>query len=433
MQRGNKTQVHEFRKAQQTTKRVIPVINLDDEDDQKAPPLSSKRKSSELSSPISRKVLKSSTSTQYSSGSQFNSSGLSDRTSISKSQASVPTSMDETILKFYHSTRQTPEVYHQKLSLIDQIFKCIQPYFARCGLYLVGSSITGFETGSSDVDLSLMLNNGQVPWRTAIQYLGTIKAFLDSKMRGKVRGVTLIRATVPILHFCDTASDREYDMSLNNDVAVRNSHLLRCYHKYDQRVGPLVVFVKRWAKFHNINSAKDKTISSYVFTLMVIHYLQMGVPGLQCCQLYNIHTQCNLILIFMFHLFKENIQELDMFLEFPPQKNSGCSTLSVGQLFSGFLRYFAHQYNYKRDVASVKHGRIFHINSVKHKRIPFQDYQKSSWDGAQMYIEEPFSLTNAARSVYDENVFSRIHRVFVRSSRALDQSKDINSVLQHPF
>jgi len=37
--------------------------------------------------------------------------------------------MDETILKFYHSTRQTPEVYHQKLSLIDQIFKCIQPYF----------------------------------------------------------------------------------------------------------------------------------------------------------------------------------------------------------------------------------------------------------------------------------------------------------------
>ncbi|KAF6037552.1 PAPD4 [Bugula neritina] len=342
MQRGNKTQVHEFRKAQQTTKRVIPVINLDDEDDQKAPPLSSKRKSSELSSPISRKVLKSSTSTQYSSGSQFNSSGLSDRTSISKSQASVPTSMDETILKFYHSTRQTPEVYHQKLSLIDQIFKCIQPYFARCGLYLVGSSITGFETGSSDVDLSLMLNNGQVPWRTAIQYLGTIKAFLDSKMQE-----TLIRATVPILHFCDTASDREYDMSLNNDVAVRNSHLLRCYHKYDQRVGPLVVFVKRWAKFHNINSAKDKTISSYVFTLMVIHYLQMGVPGPPVLPALQ-HTHS--------HLFKENIQELDMFLEFPPQKNSGCSTLSVGQLFSGFLRYFAHQYNYKRDVASVKHG-----------------------------------------------------------------------------
>jgi len=57
------------------------------------------------------------------------------------------------------------------------------------------------------------------------------------------------------------------------------SVLYTLYFVDDQRVGPLVVFVKRWAKFHNINSAKDKTISSYVFTLMVIHYLQMGVPG----------------------------------------------------------------------------------------------------------------------------------------------------------
>lgn len=47
----------------------------------------------------------------------------------------------------------------------------------------------------------------------------------------------------------------------------------------DRRVGPLVMFVKKWAKFQNINSAKDQTISSYALTLMVLHYLQYGVRG----------------------------------------------------------------------------------------------------------------------------------------------------------
>ena len=47
----------------------------------------------------------------------------------------------------------------------------------------------------------------------------------------------------------------------------------------DKRVAPLVMFIKKWAKFQNINSAKDRTISSYALTLMVLHYLQYGIKG----------------------------------------------------------------------------------------------------------------------------------------------------------
>lgn len=56
------------------------------------------------------------------------------------------------------------------------------------------------------------------------------------------------------------------------------------------------MFVKRWAKFQNINSAKDGTISSYVLSLMVIHYLQYGLgdrPLLPCLQLqYPVSILC---------------------------------------------------------------------------------------------------------------------------------------------
>lgn len=42
----------------------------------------------------------------------------------------------------------------------------------------------------------------------------------------------------------------------------------------DWRVRPLVLVIKLWAQHHDINNAKDMTISSYSLVLMVIHFLQ---------------------------------------------------------------------------------------------------------------------------------------------------------------
>ena len=35
-----------------------------------------------------------------------------------------------------------------------------------------------------------------------------------------------------------------------------------------------MLFIKFWARFHDINDAHKKTISSYSLALMLIHYLQ---------------------------------------------------------------------------------------------------------------------------------------------------------------
>lgn len=42
----------------------------------------------------------------------------------------------------------------------------------------------------------------------------------------------------------------------------------------DWRVRPLVLYIKKWARFHDINDASKATISSYSLCLMLIHYLQ---------------------------------------------------------------------------------------------------------------------------------------------------------------
>ena len=45
----------------------------------------------------------------------------------------------------------------------------------------------------------------------------------------------------------------------------------------DERVQPLVMIIKYWAKSHSINDASQGTLSSYALALMVIHYLQGNI------------------------------------------------------------------------------------------------------------------------------------------------------------
>ena len=68
-------------------------------------------------------------------------------------------------------------------------------------------------------------------------------------------------------------------MSVNNPVCIRNTNQLYVYSQMDWRVRPLVVAVKAWAKAQGINEARNLTMSSYLLSLMVIHFLQCGVEG----------------------------------------------------------------------------------------------------------------------------------------------------------
>lgn len=63
------------------------------------------------------------------------------------------------------------------------------------------------------------------------------------------------------------------DINFSAQLALQNTHLLRCYSLTDPRVRPLVLFVKHWAKIRGINTPYRGTLSSYGYVLMVLHYL----------------------------------------------------------------------------------------------------------------------------------------------------------------
>lgn len=75
------------------------------------------------------------------------------------------------------------------------------------------------------------------------------------------------------LEFPNSGIGVQCDINFSAQLAIHNTHLLRCYSLTDPRVRPLVLFVKHWAKIRGINTSYRGTLSSYGYVLMVLHYL----------------------------------------------------------------------------------------------------------------------------------------------------------------
>lgn len=84
------------------------------------------------------------------------------------------------------------------------------------------------------------------------------------------------------LEFPQSGIGVQCDINFSADLALQNSHLLRCYAATDPRVRPMVLFVKHWAKARDINTPYRGTLSSYGYVLMVIHYLVNVVQPFVC-------------------------------------------------------------------------------------------------------------------------------------------------------
>lgn len=315
--------------------------------------------------------------------------------------------------------QQTEETFKRKMYLWRYLFLCIKKAFPRYGLYLVGSTITGFGTDNSDVDMCLVTRyiTHNDPRIEALFYLTELKNYLMNTS-GIFENFHLIQAKVPILRFKDNFNALEVDLNFNNCVGIRNTHLLYCYQQMDWRLKPLAVIVKLWAQFHHINNAKNMTISSYSLVLMVIHYLQVGVspPVLPCLHaLYPDKFQKIL-----------DLSNIDMIESMKSYTSDNRQTM--GELFYGFLEYYSH-FDYSQYAISVRTASILPIEECRQAR----SYKNDPHQWKQLCIEEPFDLTNTARSVYDGEIFDKIKNVFVTSYKVLHETMDLNSVFTTVF
>lgn len=326
--------------------------------------------------------------------------------------------ISEVICKYHSRVNQTHDLYVSKMNLRDALYAIMKDVFPYCGLYVVGSSMNGFGSNTSDMDLCLMLCHSQIDQkREATEILSILYKALRKCLF--LKQVLLIRAKVPILKFTDAVSHVECDLNVNNSVGIRNTHLLNSYSKMDVRLAPLVVFAKHWAKTQNINDAKNSTISSYSLVLMIIHFLQCGCSPPVLISLQQEYPE-------KFDKAKD-IRLLSLNESLPPYTSR--NTESVGELFIGFLRYYAHEFDFSNLGISIRQG-----CTMPRYVISQQDTQHNppgQWKC--LCIEEPFDLSNTARSVYNDYIFLRIQRVFQRSYDLMMKTSNVQAILQQPL
>lgn len=214
------------------------------------------------------------------------------------------------------------------------------------------------------------------------------------------------------------------DINLSNFVALENSHLLRTYARFDQRVKDLGTFVKIWAKARDINCPYRGTLSSYGYILMVLHYLMNVakppvIPNLQyvitCDDSWHPDRPIPLVDGFdvRFVQHPQAIQQLHE--EMASMKNKE----SFGSLLRGFFMYYGtHQgFHWMRDVISIRtNGGIV---DKKSKGWTATGFEQGETKGVRVRyivaIEDPFEIEhNIGRTVGHTGVV-RIRNEFRRA------------------
>ncbi|XP_043948887.2 poly(A) RNA polymerase gld-2 homolog B isoform X2 [Drosophila biarmipes] len=334
------------------------------------------------------------------------------------------------IWKRFRGAQQTHKKFKMKMRLWRYLFLWMnQPMFERYRICLVGSTITGFGTDSSDIDMCLLPEQGahlhqqhyhqhhhfHNEKRTeALIILTLFNAVLkDTEV---FQDFNLIEARVPILRFKDITNGIEVDLNFNNCVGIKNTYLLQLYAQLDWRTRPLVVIVKLWAQYHDINDAKRMTISSYSLVLMVLHYLQHAcVPHVLPC-LHTLYPE-------KFQLGPQDCLDLDLIEPIEPYQALNNQTL--GEHLLGFFKYYS-SFDFRNLAISIRTGGVLPVSTCRMAKSPKNDVYQ--WK--ELNIEEPFDLSNTARSVYDHATFERVKAVFLASARRLDHTLDLATVFR---
>lgn len=183
------------------------------------------------------------------------------------------------------------------------------------------------------------------------------------------------------------------DINFSAQLALHNTHLLRCYSLTDPRVRPLVLFVKHWAKVRGINTPYRGTLSSYGYVLMVLHYLSNVARPYVCPNLQLMAPALPLNLTPQqiestvhckgrdVHFWRDEEQ-----IKAAVQRRELSNNVdSIGYLLRGFFEYYAQSnmmstyqtrgFDWGRDVLSIRSP-----NGLLSK-------QEKGWTGAKTVLE----------------------------------------------
>ncbi|KAI3948500.1 hypothetical protein MKW98_019250 [Papaver atlanticum] len=196
------------------------------------------------------------------------------------------TSVDELLHDVYVARSPRPDEYHHRRDLV-RIFNLLarEIYGSSDGFPVVevfGSFLMDMFSSKSDLDLSINFSNGADNFAREEKIAALrkfVNLFYTLQWKGHVFGVhPIMGAKVPIVKVVDRGTGIECDISVENKDGIAKSQIVHIISAIDERFQKLCFLIKSWANVHDINSPKDRTLSSLSLILLVALHLQTREP-----------------------------------------------------------------------------------------------------------------------------------------------------------
>ncbi|KAM3171175.1 hypothetical protein ACTXT7_017153 [Hymenolepis weldensis] len=236
----------------------------------------------------------------------------------------------------------------------------LQKHYPGSKVEMFGSSMNGFATECSDMDITLVFAEGSEEDHT----------FKCGSNRAKSKASFLLQrfsssnfpsiqsprfvisaAKVKIVKFVSYKYLFSVDLSFTNHLALRNTALLNEYTRYEPLLVTLVIILKKIIRESGNFSACEGGISSYSYSLMMIFYLQQKghLPCLQ--EAYVGDTKPN-ITENNWNVWFQTDREVVRRIWKPPTERK-----TAADLWFGFLRFYLFEFDcnqYKIAIDSLK-------------------------------------------------------------------------------
>ncbi|KFM71382.1 Terminal uridylyltransferase 4, partial [Stegodyphus mimosarum] len=185
--------------------------------------------------------------------------------------------VDRVLMEIYEDCILPEKQIDERKAFVHNLEVYVKKVFRYAQLTLFGSSVNGFGFKASDLDICLTLKNRRKENISPRQILQILRNHLRKNKEFKNIWVVW-GAQIPIIKFYCIPRKFRCEISLYNILAVHNSVLLRTYSLLDERCKILGCALKLLAKKASIAETVSRTLSSYSYILMVIHYLQQVKP-----------------------------------------------------------------------------------------------------------------------------------------------------------
>ncbi|MDA8530441.1 nucleotidyltransferase domain-containing protein [Candidatus Poseidonia alphae] len=279
----------------------------------------------------------------------------------------------------------TSRMSNQETKARDRIYQHLKRNIERklngSQLHAFGSTQSRTSLGVGDLDLCLVVD---APSPRKI--LNKVRNILNDLDMTEIEVIG--RAKVPIIKFKDPETGLPIDISVNNELALYNTELIRAYADTHPMVRNGVLSIKYWASSRAINQAFMGTLSSYAWTLLAIGSMQadpqIGLPNLQKNS-------------------EPNVLDLDDIYDVgfhskpvsPWKPNMDHATC-----FVSFIRRFVFDWPFEHDVVSIRNG-----GTVSRSEKGWAEGEPDAWTllpdhldrrlgEHSMPIEDPFSLNH---------------------------------------